>query len=893
MERLESALDGLREASLQCLAVEGEPGIGKTRVLEELRERAEGRDHLVLAGSAAEFEREMPFGVWVDALDAYVASQEPHAGADGWDAALLDELSGVLPSLREAGRDPVSALADERYRAHRAMRSLLERLSDPKSLVLVLDDLHWSDGASIELIAALLRRGADAPVLLALAFRSGQIPERLTAALAAPGVERVALAQLSEAQATELLEGVDAQARAAIYRHGGGNPFYLEQLARASDEGRLPRAPRHAGLRQDGDGLVPAAVAASLAEELEPLSPAARALLDSAAVAGEPFEPDLAAAIADLSPAEGLAALDDLLALDLVRSTQVPRRFVFRHPLVRRAVYESTRGGWRLAAHARAAAALAGRGAAPAERAHHVEQSAGQGDEEAIGVLLEAGAATAPRAPAAAARWFEAALRLLPAGASERQVEVRVSLASALRSLGELDRCRATLLEAVELLPAESVARRVELTAHCAAVEHWLGLHEEAHRRLTRAWDELPGSGTAEEAALQIELAVDGLYVLDLEQTVDRGRGALETAQALGDRPLIAAAAAALALGEAAAGQIESGREHHEVALREVEQLTDAELAPQLEALYYLGWAENYLERYDAAIEHADRGIAIARATGEGRLLVPLMLVKGYPFEMVGRLSEAVELCETAVEATRSSANTHYLFWALAELGFALYHVGDLDAVIEVCEESARVGGRLVGGTMPAGGGGPGWMLAAAQFELGELDRGFEIMEALGGGDLDRAIPVERCFYWESLALAELARAGQTTLTPTPAGRGARRGARPEDPGGRGRAGAGRRAVARRPGPRCGPRRAGILRLRRGGRRLAAGRLLAQPHGASARRRRRARPGHRGAPRSRARASTASALSANGTRPGASCASSEPAPSRAALPPPRTPAWPR
>ncbi len=194
------------------------------------------------------------------------------------------------------------------------------------------------------------------------------------------------------------------------------------------------------------------------------------------------------------------------------------------------------------------------------------------------------------------------------------------------------------------------------------------------------------------------------------------------------------------------------------MALREIEQLTDAELAPQLEALYYLGWAENYLERYDEAIEHADRGIAIARATGEGRLLVPLMLVKPYAFEMVGRLSEALELCETAVEATRPSANSHYLFWALSELGFALYHVGDLDAVIETCEESARVGGRLVGGTMPAGGGGPGWMLAAAQFELGELDRGFETMRALGGGELHQAIPVERCFYWETLAIAELAR---------------------------------------------------------------------------------------------------------------------------------------
>jgi DNA-binding CsgD family transcriptional regulator len=753
LDGLEQALDALAEGTWGCLAVEGEPGIGKTRLLAELRERAEARGHLVLAGSAAEFERDLPFGVWVDALDAYVASQEPVLQEDGH-AALLDELAGVLPSLQAGGRTPDSALADERYRAHRAVQALLERLSAQSPLVLVLDDLHWSDGASLELIAALLRRGPDAPVLLALAFRPGQAPERLSAALAVPWVRRVALEPLDQEQAAQLLGEVDPSSLAAIYSHGGGNPFYLQELARASEEGRLPSALSGDGNATATEAGVPAAVAASLAEELESLSPAARAMLDGAAVAGEPFEPDLAAAIAELSQAEGLVALDDLLALDLVRPTQVPRRFSFRHPLVRRAVYESTRGGWRLAAHTRAAAALVARGAAAIESAHHVEQSAGQGDEEAIGLLLEAGRATAARAPAVAARWFAAALRLVPGADRERQADLRVALASAQRSLGELERCRETLLEAVELLPEESVARRVELTALCAAVEHWLGRHEEAHRRLVRAWEELPERETAEATALQIELAVDGLYENDFEQTREMGAGALETARRLGDRPLIASAAAALALGESAEGRIEDACRHRDEALEQIERLSDTELAPRLEALYYLAWAENYLERYDQAIEHVDRGIAIARATGEGRLLVPMMLVKGYPFEMQGRMAEATELCETAVEVARLSGNLHYLFWALFELGWAHYYSGNLDAAIEACEESLRINDRLTGGTMPSAGGGPGWALGVALFQAGEVERGVQIMHAVG---LDRKIPAELCFDWEMLALAELA----------------------------------------------------------------------------------------------------------------------------------------
>jgi DNA-binding NarL/FixJ family response regulator len=662
----------------------------------------------------------------------------------------VDELAEVLPSLRRSAGAEAGTVADERFRAHRAMRGLLERLTADRPLVLTLDDLHWTDDASAELVAALMRRGTRAPILLTLAFRPGQAPPRLAAALAAPVTERLWLDPLTDGEATELLSGLDATAAASIVRDAGGNPFYLQQLARGgpqdgrSSEGGAP-------------GGVPAAVAASIAEELGSLGRGERRMLESAAVAGEPFDPDLAAAIAELDPADGLAALDALLEVDLVRPTAVPRRFAFRHPLVRRAVYESSRGGWRLAAHARAAAALAGRGADDAERAHHVEQSAAPGDEDAIAVLLAAGSSSVARAPAAATRWFEAALRLLPGGDAERQVEVRVALASALRSTGELDRCRATLLEAVDLLPPDATARRVELTAWCAAVEHWQGRHEDAHRRLTRAWEGLPDRTGAAAAALQIELAIDGLYELDFEQTLSMGRAALETARGVGDRALLASAASALALGESAAGEIPQAREHLAEALALVDGLGDTELAPRLEALFYLGWAENYLERFDDAVAHADRGIAIARAIGEGRLLVPLMLTKGYPFEAQGRIAEAVAVCEEAVEAARLAGNPHYLFWAFFELGFALYYKGDLDGSIAAGEESLRVGHRLAGGTIPAAGGGPGWLIANARFAAGDVRRAREEMHALGSDELEHKIPVERCFDWEILALVELA----------------------------------------------------------------------------------------------------------------------------------------
>ena len=674
----------------------------------------------MLAGSAAEFERDVPFGVWADALDAYVAAQEPDA-QDGWGAELLDELAGVLPSLRKTGREPDSALADERYRAHRAVRTLLERLAEPNPLVLVLDDLHWADTASIELLAALLRRGPEAPVLVAFAFRRGQAPERLSAALAVPSLLRIGLEQLSEAQAAELLGDVDARSLADIYSHGGGNPFYLEQLARASEDGKPLAAPASNG---DSETGVPAAVAAALSEELESLSPPARGLLDAAAVAGEPFEPDLAAAIAELPQAEGLDALDDLLAVDLVRPTQVPRRFVFRHPLVRRAVYESTRGGWRLAAHGRAAAALAERGAAAGERAHHVEQSAGQGDEEAIAVLIEAGAEAAGRGPAAAARWFEAALRLLPAADHERQVDLRVSLASAQRSLGNLERCRQTLLEAGDLLPGESVARRVELTTLCAAVEHWQGRHAEAHQRLVRAREELPDRGTTESAALEVELAVDGLYALDFDQTCEMGRTALETARQLDNRPLIAAASAALALGEVCDGRVEAARKHRAEALEQIDAAVERGAGAALGRALLPGLDRQLpraLRRGDRARgpRHRDR----ARDRG-GPAADPPDAREGLPARDAGTHGRGAR-----AEREGRGVGAHLRQPALPVLGPLRARLRPLlrgrpRRRRKACEESARVGGRMAGGTMPAGSGGPGWPLASTLFLLGDFDRG-------------------------------------------------------------------------------------------------------------------------------------------------------------------------
>ena len=154
-----------------------------------------------------------------------------------------------------------------------------------------------------------------------------------------------------------------------------------------------------------------------------------------------------------------------------------------------------------------------------AERAHHVERSARQGDAAAVATLREAGEAAALRVPASAAAWFGEALRLLPDTApDEVRVELLLSRARALVATGQFADGHAALLESIGLVPPESVALRVRLTTACAGVEHLLGRHEDAHARLAGAVDGLADPASPEAATLMIELAMDGFFRMDYER---------------------------------------------------------------------------------------------------------------------------------------------------------------------------------------------------------------------------------------------------------------------------------------------------------------------------------------------------------------------------------------
>jgi DNA-binding NarL/FixJ family response regulator len=754
---LERAVAGLR-GQPAALALVGEPGIGKTRLLAELGRRADEQGLIVLSGSASELERELPFWIFVDALDEYVHALDPRRLRSIADETLA-ELTHVLPSVPAPEAAAAPAMQDARYRTHRAICELLEALAATKPVVLLLDDLHWADSGSIELLGALLRRPPSAPVLLAMAMRPHQIPERLFGAIERAdregGVTRIELGSLSPGEARELLgPAVDGPAAAALHRETGGNPFYLEQLARSprpAESGGRPggRAVSMAGVR------IPRAVAAALTEELAVLEPGTRRVLEGAAVAGDPFEPDLAAAAAGVAEEIAMEALDELLRLDLVRRTEVPRRFRFRHPLVRRAVYEAAPGGWALGAHERTAAALTERGAPAVERAHHLERSARQGDLAAVAVLREAGEAAARRTPATAVRLFEGALRILPATApAQERAALLDALAASQWAVGLIAEPHELMLQSLELHRDDPLEVRVRITAAVAGLENLLGRHDDAHRRLLAAYEALPDGASGEAVALLVELGVDCFYRLDYDGMRDYARRAVDAAGGLESRQLRAGAVGLLALGQVLSGAVRDAESTCTAGAELVDAMPDGELARARRAMNNLAPAELYLGRYSQASVHAERALAVAHATGQEQFL-PTLFWTGIARIFLGRLAAAAEVLDTAVEIARVSGHAQGLAWNLAGRSQAATAAGDVETALATAEEAVEAI-RGMERTFPSMWAGLALARAASNAAQPERALG-QLLEAAGGEELPLMPAAWRAGGFELMARCHVA----------------------------------------------------------------------------------------------------------------------------------------
>ncbi|MEV1068534.1 AAA family ATPase [Streptomyces sp. NPDC050263] len=694
-----AVLDGAIEDALAgapgVVEVVGEPGIGKTRLLGELGERARGRGLVSLTGRSVEFDR-APYGAFVEALDDHLGNVDflrlRHDGSSPGAFALLSTAFPALCDRFPAGPEPVRA---ERYWFHRAVRTLLETLSADGGLVLGLDDLQWTDDGTAELIDHLVRHPPRTPLLLALAYRPRQAPPRLAAALARAGTEgrvaRVELGPLSPAEGAELCGArTDHRRCQRLYEASGGNPFYLEALTRSgAGNASTPTVPADSAPVADD---LPQSVRAALLEELGGLSAAARVCTQAAAVLGDSFDAEMVAVVAQTGEAQALAALDEVAERDLVRQIGSTRQFRFRHPLVRAAVYQGVGAGWRIEAHTRAADGLALRGAPLTAQASHVQRSARVGDERAVDVLVRAARQVMTIAPAAAAHWTQEALRLL-GEQSRLRPELWLQQADALGMAGRLLESRDILRTAASLLPAQARAQRARLTVSRATMEWKLGRYKEATSLLLRELDDHDGRPESETAALQAEVATVALRTADFPAAVDWGERALHSAETIGDPLQITAVRGLLALAHTLAGDSARSTDCLDLVLEAVDETDDRQLVGQIDTLVTIGWTEMFLGHYDPALRHLGKGLDLSRRTGQSLMLADLFAASAYVLMWLGRLDEAATYAEDALEAASLVGSNEPRSLAEAVNAAVSMWRGDFVGALKICEESLSQAG--------------------------------------------------------------------------------------------------------------------------------------------------------------------------------------------------------
>ena len=495
---------------------------------------------------------------------------------------------------------------------------------------------------------------------------------------------------------------------------------------------------------------MPPAVAAALAAELASLAPEPRRLLDAAAVAGDPFEPGLAAAVAELPEPAALQALDELLLRALVRPAGAPRRFAFRHPVVRHAVYVAAGGGWRLGAHARAAAELERRGAGAVTLAHHVEHAARPGDEDAIALLSTAATELQAWAPATAARFHAAALRLLPDADRERRTTTQRLLADAQAAAGDPVGARATLTTRWPA-PVPPIAWRSR-----SRWPTWSGGSAATKTRAAACtWRSAScrRSRRPDRVRLRLALGLMALLACDLDEALAQTADARDDARAIGDPAFEIAALASGALAAvSAADRPEAERGWTSRAPRSSGSAR-RNFATRLPAFWMHGRARRGLGQLDAALADLRRGAELAERTGRERVLVMLTIESVATLVELGRIADATAAGEEGVERARLAGSARILLWAQCALASARLAAGDVAAALRHAGEAAAAG------TRPDfhAAGQPGWCLGAALVAAGNPQRGREQMLDALAARLPGVLPVDRPAATADLVEAQLA----------------------------------------------------------------------------------------------------------------------------------------
>jgi len=396
---LEDALLAARRGDGRFVVLSGEAGIGKTRLARELVGEARRLDCAVLWGGCSEAEVSLPYLPFVEAIGNYIDGRDPAALAADLGPS-RGPLSQLFPQL--SSDDPPERPGDPqgKLRLFEAIVALLAIPAADGGLLLVVEDVHWADDATLELLDHLARRLAELPAMVLVTVRSDELHRRhpfvptLQAWRRSGSVEIVALEPLPESGVDEMIaailhtDDIDRELSQLMYRRTEGNPFVLEEMLReAPDDIGSAGASRRQALDEIG---IPETVRDTILLRLARLGPDDVAILETAAVLGRTFDYPTLLEVSRAEESEVHAALAMAVGQQLIEEEPAaPSRYGWRHALTQEAIYTDTVTPRRQAIHARAADVLSARDATrPVDLAHHL-LGAGRFDD-AVPVCLEA-----------------------------------------------------------------------------------------------------------------------------------------------------------------------------------------------------------------------------------------------------------------------------------------------------------------------------------------------------------------------------------------------------------------------------------------------------------------------------------------------------------------------
>ena len=527
--------------------IEGEPGIGKTRLLQELLEQAGRSGFQALEGSGEELWSERAFA--------------PLVGALGLNVSSADQVRRQVASIIGASAGQEVGEAGLRYRVIDAMVELLEGWSRRGAVLLALDDLHWADSSTLLALAAMRRRLADLPFVLAATFQPVPRPSplhRLVDDGIARGALSIQLGPLSDDAVAELV----AQATGAPPGQGlvralagsGGNPLFVTEFVSAlMQKGAIREVD---GRAEAGEAPLPPSLRLLILHQLSPLSSVVLDVLRVASVLGSPFTISDLCAVLDRKASELMTVLSAALAAMVL--TEAGDRLAFRHDLVREALYLDLPVATRTALHRQVGEALGAAGAPAAVVARHLVHGGDRADATAFLWFVRA-AREAALAPEVAVGLYEQALAVAPAVGTDAELDrVAGELVEAQLWSGRLAEARARAHQLLGRLHDPRAGHQLHLSLIRALTI--AGRFEDAGAEVQAAREAVHQS-TADQARLDVDAACLQIFSGDLDGGRALAKAARARAEGDDNAPVLPLVDVAESLAEFFSGHIDEAVE--------------------------------------------------------------------------------------------------------------------------------------------------------------------------------------------------------------------------------------------------------------------------------------------------------------------------------------------